>query len=77
MSEKIGLHLKERSDGEWRVFYGQEDVNRASLEHFMLFLMLREARDLAKTCYDHSALAADSSEVALDVRARFEKWGMR
>lgn len=36
-----------------------------------------EARALAKTCYDHSVLAADSSEVAIDAQAKFEKWGMR
>ncbi len=33
-----------------------------------------EARALARTCYDHSVLAADSSEAALDAQAKFEKW---
>ena len=36
-----------------------------------------EARALAKTCYDHSVFPADSSEVAFDAQAKFEKWGMR
>lgn len=36
-----------------------------------------EARALARTCYDHSVFAADSSEVAIDAQAKFEKWGMR